>query len=139
MTDHSFEEDPSAFAVDVQVRYRDLDPFEHVNNAVYASYLEYARSEYLEATLDLPVADYEFVIAGLVIDFHRPVTIDQSVSVHVGTSSVGTSSWTMAYAVVADGDVAATGETTQVWLDDDGDPTPIPEATARRFRDLAEA
>lgn len=42
--------DPDAFPVhiDVRVRFRDLDPFQHLNNGIYLSYFEEARIEYLK-------------------------------------------------------------------------------------------
>lgn len=32
--------------IDVRVRFRDLDPFQHLNNGIYLSYFEEARIEY---------------------------------------------------------------------------------------------
>ena len=36
------------FDVELAVRYRDLDTLGHVNNAVYATYLEQARTRYVD-------------------------------------------------------------------------------------------
>ena len=35
------------FHVNIQTRWRDLDAFGHVNNAVFATYIETAREHYL--------------------------------------------------------------------------------------------
>jgi len=34
------------YSLGIDVRYRDLDPVGHVNNAVYATYLEHTRTNY---------------------------------------------------------------------------------------------
>jgi len=123
------------FTVDVQVRYQDLDTLEHVNNAVYVSYFEHARTEYLAARLDLDVAEYEFVVANLEINYEASITYGQSVRVATETTAVGTTSWTMAYEIRADGEVAATGQSTQVCLDPEtGSPVEVPDSMRERLR-----
>jgi acyl-CoA thioester hydrolase len=114
--------------VDVTVRYRDLDPWEHVNNAVYVTYLEHARVDYLDAVLDVELEDIDVVVANLEIDYKRSITIDDDVTVAIGVSNLGTSSYTMAYEIRVGDDVAATAETTQVVMDrETGRPTPMDE------------
>ncbi|MFC7195480.1 acyl-CoA thioesterase [Halosimplex aquaticum] len=41
----------AAFEHEVDVRYRDLDTFGHVNNVVYGTYCEQARVAYIEEVL----------------------------------------------------------------------------------------
>ncbi|MFP8955920.1 acyl-CoA thioesterase [Natrialbaceae archaeon A-CW3] len=123
-----------AFSVDVQVRYQDLDTLEHVNNAVYVTYFEHARTTYLEAVADLDLETYSFVVADLQVTFERPITMGESVVATVETTRLGDSSWTMVYAVYADGERAATGETTLVLLDQETKrSTPIPVETRRQL------
>ncbi|PSQ17150.1 acyl-CoA thioesterase [Halobacteriales archaeon QS_8_69_26] len=114
-----------AFTTEFDVRYRDLDPLEHVNNAVYATYLETARLEYLTAVLGRSLATGESVLAHLSLDFRRSVTFEDSVTVAVGVTDVGGSSIRMEYEIRAGGEVAATAETVLVTVED-GDPTPVP-------------
>ena len=38
---------PSAFTKRIEIRWRDMDAFKHVNNAVYATYFEEVRDEWL--------------------------------------------------------------------------------------------
>ncbi|MFP8891346.1 acyl-CoA thioesterase [Natrialbaceae archaeon A-CW2] len=119
--------DDSNFSVDVQVRYQDLDTLQHVNNAVYVTYFEMARTSYLDAILDIPVDSFAFVVASLSIDFERPVTMGDDVVASVAVTELGTSSWTMAYEIRANDEVAATGETTLVFVDPETKrPTEIP-------------
>lgn len=119
--------DDSSFTVDIQVRYQDLDTLQHVNNAVYVTYFEMARTSYLDAILDIPVDAYEFVVASLSVDFKRPLTMADDVVATVAVTELGTSSWTMAYEIRANDEVAATGETTLVFVDPETKrPTEIP-------------
>ena len=41
----------AAFEKRIEIRWRDLDAYGHVNNAVYLNYLEEARDEWLNRTL----------------------------------------------------------------------------------------
>src|SRR4051794_41412755 len=59
------------------VRFRDLDAMGHINNAVFATYIEQARVEYLASlnVLDRPVYDQgaeSMILARLEIDFRAP-------------------------------------------------------------------
>ncbi|SEO88493.1 acyl-CoA thioester hydrolase [Halogranum amylolyticum] len=110
----------------LSVRYRDLDPWGHVNNAVYVTYLEHARVDYLDAVLDVELADIDMVVANLEIDYERSVTLGDEVTVAVRVPDLGTSSYPMEYEVRVGDEVAATARTTQVIVDaETGKPTPI--------------
>jgi len=58
--------------VEIPVRYRDLDPLNHVNNAIFSSYYEEARIHFIQ---QIPVLSEElkksrsFVIVNLNINF----------------------------------------------------------------------
>ena len=124
------------FTVDVPVRYRDLDPLEHVNHAVYASYLEAARTRFLEAALDVSAAEISFVIANLKIDYERPILADHEPTVALWVTRLGDSSCTMDYEIRVDDGVAATAESTIVHVDpDERRPTPLSDAVRDRFRE----
>lgn len=130
--------EPFRFDVELAVRYRDLDSMQHVNNAVYASYLEQARVQYVDRVLDVPSDELEMALASIEIEFHRQVTAeDGHVRVACGTVELGNSSLTLAYRVYPAGDdePAATGETVQVFLDGDA-PRPLPDAWREQFREF---
>ncbi|MFP4632326.1 MAG: acyl-CoA thioesterase, partial [Halobacteriales archaeon] len=114
------------YTKEVQVRYRDLDPMDHVNNAVHASYVETARIGYYDEVLGLDFDDLSFMLAHLEFDYHRPIYADDTVVVGVSTTAVGDKSMTTEYTVEASGDVASTGESVQVAVDPDGRPTNVP-------------
>ena len=123
------------FTVDVPVRFRDLDPMNHVNHAVYASYLEAGRTAYLHDVAGLEPEEISFVIVDLQISYERPITQGDEPTVALSVSRLGDSSCTMDYEIRVDGAVAATAETTIVHIDPETErPSPIPDAMAQRIR-----
>lgn len=118
-----------SYETDLDIRFNDIDALGHVNNAVYASYCEHARLRFLEDELDLSLSELHFVVANLEIDFHRPIEDAGVVTVGIGVTDVGTSSFTMGYAIRFEGEVAATAETVQVAIDPETkQPTDVPDA-----------
>lgn len=110
MTEYTYE-------VDVDVRLRDVDFMGHVNNAVYATYLEQARAGFFEDVVGESLVSADTVLASLEIDYASPIAADQSVTVALGVPELGSSSLPMAYEVRADGERAATARTVQVIVD----------------------
>lgn len=104
--------------VPIKVRWRDLDPLGHVNNAVIVSYLELARVVFWErhAPWGRP-QDVSFVIARLSVDYKRPITLWDEVVVGLRLGRVGRSSFTFEYRIEAAGVLAAEASTVQVHLD----------------------
>lgn len=116
------------YETEVPVRFQDLDAVGHVNNAVYATYLEEARIDYLEEVLDIDAEESSAVIAHLEIDYRRPVRDEGHVTVAVRTLEPGTASVPMEYEIRVGDDVAATAETVMVTIDyETGETRPIPE------------
>jgi acyl-CoA thioester hydrolase len=121
-------------AVELPVRYRDIDSLGHVNNAVYVTYLEQARVEYVQEVFAETPLSPGFVVAHVSVDYERPIELGDSVVVALGVTDIGTASVTMGYEIRADGAVAATAETVIVALDDESrDPVPVPEAWRERI------
>ena len=127
------------FDVEIPVRYRDLDTLGHVNNAVYATYLEQARAAYVDRVLGMDLEDGGMVLASLEIDFRRPIDAAVgSIRVECGAVSVGDSSFRMCYRVRGDGggdgdEPAATAESVQVaW--DGASSRPLPAAWRESLR-----
>ena len=112
-----------SYETDLSVRVRDIDFMGHVNNAVFATYLEEARKDYFSDVLDVPLSDIEAVLAHLEIDFRRPITIEDDVRVAIRVPEIGESSIPMEYEIRADDEVMATGETVQVAVDRETDET----------------
>jgi len=122
MTTHSFE-------TTVRVRYQDLDAMGHVNNAVYATYLEEARIEYLTDGLGIDQDELSTVLAHLELDFEAPLVSTREATVGLSVTDVGTKSFTLDYEIRDDSDTVARAETVQVWVDrETGTAAPLPDA-----------
>lgn len=118
-----------AYEVDVTVRFRDIDAMGHVNNAVYATYLEHARASFFRDVVGASLVDADTVLAHLSLDYEAPIDLDDgAVAVSLVVPRLGTSSIPMAYELrTADG-VAATAESVQVVVDrETGAARPIPD------------
>jgi acyl-CoA thioester hydrolase len=116
-----------------EVRFRDLDAMGHVNNAVYATYLEQARIKYYESILDISLGEVDTVIVHLEIDYIKSLQLGNTVHISLIVSSIGTSSVTMDYVLTNGSEKVATAKTVQVLLDGKtGTSTPIPQT----WRDL---
>ena len=116
-----------SYSLGVDVRYRDLDPVGHVNNAVYATYLEHTRTNYYADVLGLATEELSFVLAHVEIDYESPVTAEDDVRVWVRVSRLGEKSMTTEFLIEASGETAATAESVQVVIDDDGVPRQVPD------------
>jgi acyl-CoA thioester hydrolase len=118
------------FETTLDVRYRDIDAMGHVNNAVYASYLEQARIDYFRDLLGVDLSAVGAVLATLSIDYERPVELDDGqVRVELDVPRIGDSSLPMEYELYRpDGERVATAETVQVAFDKETqEPASIPE------------
>ncbi len=102
--------------VPIHIRWRDVDSYGHVNNAVYLTYLEEARDRWAETTL--PGTD--FVIVRIAIDYRRELSLaDEDVVVTCRGLGYGTSSIRTAERVIAKaGWVAAESESVIVAHDE---------------------
>jgi len=86
--------------VEVPVRFRDIDALGHVNNAVYLTYLENARIEYCGRVFGMrKVAEIDFVIARVEIDYRGASYVGETLVVGVRVSSLGGASFEMEYRV----------------------------------------
>jgi acyl-CoA thioester hydrolase len=80
----------------IEIRWRDVDAYEHVNNAVYATYLEECRDEWLGRALDGVGDAWDYVLARVAIDFRRELRLeDDAVVVSCRLTRIGTSSVTL--------------------------------------------
>lgn len=128
-------DDDFEYETELQVRFRDIDAMGHVNNAVYATYLEQARVDYYADVIGVGLDDIDTVLVTLQIEYRHEITLDdETVTVAMGVRDIGESSVTVAYELRVDDRVAATAETTQVYVDsEDGRSRPLPEAWVERM------
>lgn len=102
-----------------KIRYADTDRQGHVNNAVFASFLETGRVEVLYAASG-PLHDNgaSFVIAKLAVDFRAELVWPGEVTIGTRVARVGTSSVTLEQGLFQAGRCAATAQTVIVQVDD---------------------
>ena len=88
------------FTTDVQMRFRDIDGMGHVNNAVYLSYVELARTQFYMHHADKRTLDeIDFILAHVEIDFESQATWGDQIQVAVWPSKIGNTSFTLSYEV----------------------------------------
>ena len=116
------------FVYGERVRFRDLDPMGHVNNAVFLTYLEQARVAFFsEMGAATGLEDMNMIVARVEIDFKAPVRLGQVVEVSVRTSRFGTKSFDLDYELRVEGELVAVAKSVQVAYDyNRREPVPVP-------------
>jgi acyl-CoA thioester hydrolase len=83
-------------AKEIEIRWRDLDSFNHVNHVVFLTYLEEVRDEWLGRALESPDDVWGYVVARIEIDYRRELRQEDDIVVarcrleRIGNSSVTT-------------------------------------------------
>jgi acyl-CoA thioester hydrolase len=103
----------------IEIRWRDMDAFGHVNNAVYLTYLEEVRDEWLERALAGVADSWDFVLVRVAIDYRSELKqSDDMLVARVGLRSIGRSSFqTREELRTRSGRVAASAESVMVARD----------------------
>ena len=116
------------FVHEERVRFRDLDPMGHVNNAVFLTFLEQARVAFFsEMGAATGLEDMNMVVARVEIDFKAPVRLGQEVAISVRASRFGTKSFDLDYELRVDGELVAVAKSVQVAYDYNlREPVPVP-------------
>tara|TARA_R110002020_G_scaffold18983_53_gene65913 strand:+ start:1809 stop:2207 length:399 start_codon:yes stop_codon:yes gene_type:complete len=123
---------PVVFSVDLEVRWRDLDAFNHVNNASYLGYIEEARVRWFKSlSSDWAGESAAPIMAAVQLNYRRPVNWPETVRVQLFAERIGTKSLTLGHRITSAGDDAVLycdGHTVLVWVDRSGQSVPLPEA-----------
>ena len=127
----------------IEVRYGDLDPQGHVNNAKHLTYFEQARVHYL-IELGLFSRDQSFmevgvVIADIHIAYHAAVHYNDNIKVGVKTIKLGTKSVTVEQCVMNTGTgmVMASGTVVMVTFDyKDLKSIPVPDEWKKKISEF---
>ena len=109
-------EDGAVLERTVRIRWRDLDAYGHVNNAVYLTYLEEVRDAWAKQVLG---EGFDFVIVRIAIDYRSELSFfDEEVLVRCTGTGVGTSSISTREEIAKrDGELAAESESVIVGHD----------------------
>jgi acyl-CoA thioester hydrolase len=130
-------ENNSAFhhSTPIEIRFNDMDAFGHVNNALYLTYLEEARINYLDSIIDWEYkpSNYAIIMAQAEINFLFPLHYKSKISILTRCSHVGNKSFTLEYNVMwktpgLEEKLVATAKTVVVMYDyDSGQSIPVPD------------
>jgi acyl-CoA thioester hydrolase len=119
-----------------------MDAFQHVNNVIFARWLEVVRIAYLERLGLFERMHAEGIgpiLARTVIDYLRPVKYPDTVRVEATVTRIGGSSFAMAFRVHSEalGAVVATGEQVMVVFDyRAGRPSPVDDRLRRAIAEV---
>ncbi len=116
----------------VTIRYSDQDAMAHVNNTALATYIEAARTAFIYDLIQKGgMEGMEFILARLIIDYHRELHYPGTVEVGARLIRVGTKSLTTGYGVFMGEDCVATSECINVFYDIGARKTVAPSASIR--------
>lgn len=128
-----FNKDQFPHWTTIPIRFRDLDPLNHVNNAIFSTYFEEARIAFIQEVDKLAgqlKKGYSFVLANIEIAFVHPVEYPADLLIGSGIKSLGNTSITSFQAIyrAEDKKLAAVAEAHGVWFDVANQrPTRLPE------------
>jgi len=116
----------------MDVRWRDLDAFGHVNNASYHGFVEECRVRWFRSmSEDWAGESSAPILAAVEMNYRRPLGWPESIVVELSAQRLGTKSVTLAHRIVSatDADVVhADGHTVLVWVDRAGATLQLPAA-----------
>jgi acyl-CoA thioester hydrolase len=115
----------------IEIRWRDVDAYQHVNNAVYATYLEECRDELLARVLGPESDVWDFVLARVATDFRQELRLEDGMAVaSCRVERIGNASVTLREEIrMNDGRLAAEAEAVVVARDrENGGSRPLTDA-----------
>ena len=105
----------------ITVRFRDIDAMGHVNNAVFFTYLETARVEYIRnvvlQTRSRDLSEAGVILAEISCRFKAPIFYGQKVKVGTRVAEMRNSSILIDQHIEADGQLAAAAKAVVVHYD----------------------
>lgn len=117
------------FQTPIEVIFRDLDAMGHVNNAVYFTYLETARTRFFFQGLGISSpGQLPVILAEASCSYRSAAHFGEKLVVGLGVSRIGSKSFELAYRITAeDGRLVAECTTVMVAYDYENESTiPIP-------------
>jgi acyl-CoA thioester hydrolase len=131
------------FTIEIQMRFRDLDAMGHVNNAVYLTYCELARTQfYLTHAFKRSLHEIDFILAHVDIDYLSAAEWGDRVQISVWPSKIGKSSFILSYEIFEknSGRLIATSSSVLVSYDYEKKKTkPIPADFRKMLKENLEA
>jgi len=117
------------------IRFGDLDPQGHVNQAVFLTYFESGRvAMFRTPDLGIGVPGLTFVLVRMEVDYMKELHWPGTIDIGTGVTEFGHSSFKVSQAIFRDGACAAMGRATLVCMDKaTRKSTPIPQAAIDRL------
>jgi acyl-CoA thioester hydrolase len=112
------------FETPIQVRWRDIDAKNHVNNATIVTYLETARTELWRQRFGGGI-DIPFVVANLEVRYRRQLTIDDEVRIGLWVEDLKGASYAFCYRIEVNGEHAVDARTVMAHVGPNNRPTRI--------------
>ena len=118
------------------VRFGDLDPNQHVNNAVYATYFETGRVTLMkDRSLGLMPEGLAWIMVRLDIHFRAELRWPGKIELGLAVTKLGRTSVTFEQVVFSEGKCVASAQAVTVLIDDvTRKPTPLTDDVIRNFR-----
>lgn len=117
----------------LRVRSYELDSYNHVNNATYLQYLEYARGEYMRQ-MGMPFSNnmpdqIRFFVVSATLNFKAPATVNEELEIIGVIKKIGNTSFTIKQDIynLETKVLVLDAEITIVFIDQNDKPTRIPE------------
>ena len=112
---------PEKFQINIQIRFKDLDSMNHVNNAVYLTYFEQGRLAFFRDILNaVDISDFSFIVASASVNYYYPIFLNNSeVILKMWAGDFGNKSFKFFYEIFSKDEKVkfADGATTQVFYD----------------------
>ena len=112
--------DTYKFVVPIEVRFRDLDSLGHINNSVYFTYCEIARTAYWRKLFSTRrLAEAGFILAHAEIDYRAQANDERRLLIGIRASAFGRTSFEFRYRFEQEetGLLIAEGRSVQVCFD----------------------
>lgn len=129
--------DTASYRVAVPTRFQDIDANGHVNHGVFPAYVEEARLAMRRVLLGEGEPDRGWVVAGLAIQYLKPLLYPGAVDVGISLVGVGRTSFRLGYGLFSGADCVAVSETRSVYVDRaTGKSLPLPDEFLARITAL---
>lgn len=117
----TYRSDTFFYWTEIKVRFRDLDALNHVNNAVFNTYFEEARVQFIDHIPEFKASvqkGFSFVLVHLELDYIKPILMDETILVGSSIEEFGNSSIKGFQAIYSkdDKELKAVAKTTGVWF-----------------------
>ena len=113
------------------VRSYECDAYNHVNNAIYLNYLEYARMEFLKDTgfryKEFVAQGYFLIVVRVAIDYKLSAVLDDVLTIETEPVKRRTASGMFRQRILRGEALVAEAEVSWAVLNSVGRPTPIPK------------